>query len=1109
MALKTKLSEFTQTTQLSGSDVIPLVRAGSPNINKKVSVDTIGNYIVNSYQLSGSSAGTPEMYGAAGDGTTDDFLAFKHALISHSIVELGAKTYAVRGWIGMPSHRSLVGKGKDRTVIKLMDNSPYGYGDTLYVIQNTVLQNDVHWTGSVVGTSGGTGSIELDYRDTTVRDESPSSPFYHQSQTQAWAGLGYWQYDTSVSQIGARKNILIEGLTVDCNFDKQARHASYNHSDNPYSASHLPGTGYYIPQYANRVRSTVNAIVLNGENIVLKDVKVKNYGYGCAAATAGPLNYANSATLPPYNENFPLLINGDVGVNYTSSDFNIGSDGTGLSKYRGNYAIGCEVLDIASTDLMNPFSNTTAIYVTNQAINNSTGRSSFTSEGGIFDCIVDPGQRLKTPSASLWSGSYLDGFVSTSLKQTASSLAEWLFTAQGSLTGSNGQVAMSDGSPGGPPLHLKKISGSWYPLGGYYTVQEHNVQGFSGYRMSRCLARNLEIGFYLDSWRNNAFLDNNQMVDVTSGFRYVVSDISLTASFKNVVIKDNYIKLSPHERAYAPGHGVINYALTLASASGSTLRHIDNLVIEDNVFELPVSSSSNVYGLGNSTFNGYPRYVGFYLQHDVTPSGSLQRTHRATSIKNNKFFNWRPLKSATTSAGELYGYNIPFYFVYTTGSMGMDADDPAGGPYPLSVEKFKREVLPNWIIEDNTYSDSDYPSTSSLVPLTIQITGTGTNYFYPIDQINRFAGVTANSITSITGSIRSLYATGSLYGTASYALNVITGLWNTSSFGLELEESGSVQDEDGNIVSINGEDFVYTTSSVSIGSIPVSSGFALYVSRSIKILGELSQGDGSLPLGSYSHAQGQNTLALGISSHAEGYYTSASGWISHAEGRNTLAEGEASHAEGSSSIARGDYSHAEGFYCRSFGTGSHSEGFSTETSGSNAHSEGEWTWASGDSSHAEGTYSTASAGAAHAEGKFTIAAGIYSHTEGGYTVTTAAGSHAEGGFTLASGTGAHAEGYFTTASAQWQHVSGKYNVADSNTNVLFIIGNGSGDSSRSNILTVTTSSLQVNGFVSPLTSSTIPNITGSMFYSGSNLFVFTGNGTAGGLVGWKTASLGG
>lgn len=1003
-----------------------------------------------------TNVGTPEMYGAIGDGTTDDFLAFKHALISHSIVELGAKTYAVRGYIGMPSHRSLVGKGKDRTVIKLMNNSPYGYGSQVYVIQNTVLQDTVYWTGSAVGTTDNTGSVLLDYRDVSVRDESPSSPFYQQTQSQPFAGLGYWQYDTSIQSIGGRKDILIEGLTIDCNFDRQARHASLNHSDNPYSASRVAGGTYYIPKFANRVRPTVHAIVLNGENIVVKDVKIVNYGYGCAAASSGPLDYAVAATLPPYNENFPLLINADnSALNYTSSDYDRGSDGVGLSRWRGNYAIGCEVLAPGSTDLLNPFSNTTAIYVTNQSVDNSTGRSSFTSEGGIFDCIVDPGERLKTPSASLWSGSYLDGFVSTSLKQTAGNLAEWLYSTQGSLTGSNGDVAISYGSPAGAyTTHMKKISGSWYALGGGYNLQEHSVQGFSGYRMSRCLARNLEVGFYLDSWRNNAFLDNNQMVDVTSGFRYVVSDIALTSSYKNVVIKDNYIKLSPHERTYIQGHGVINYAVDLSDGTGSILRHIDNLVIEDNVFELPVSSSSNVYGAGNTTFREYPRYVGLYLQQDVTPSGSLPRNHRAASIKNNKFFNWNPLKAATTSAGEIYGYNVPFYFVFTTGSMGMDAADPASGPYPLSVEKFKREVLPNWIIEDNTYSDSNYPSTSSLVPLTIQITGTGTNYYYPIDQVNRFASVTANSVTSTTASIRILNATGSLQGSSSFSTTSsysLTSSYTTNSAtssvtlvnaltGSSLMLTDGLNNGSSNLI-VAGATFSHAE-----GFNTRVSGFASHAEGlQTTASGQYAHSEGGYSAASsdYSHAEGGTTLASGQYSHAEGDTSHASGFGSHAEGYITRAGGAGAHAEGLQTSASSEYSHAEGRITRAIASWAHSEGSFTTASGVGAHAEGSQSYASGsyshaeggmtktsaDYTHAEGLYTSASGIASHAEGFTSLSTGNYSHAEGGSTVASGQQSHAEGGVTMASGHSSHAEGTNTSASADYAHAEGELTVA--------------------------------------------------------------------------------
>ena len=82
-----------------------------------------GKIIATSTHTSGSNMGTPEMYGARGDGVTDDWLAFKHALVSHSIVELDAKTYVVAGYIGMPSYRTLKGRGIDKTFIKVKDNS--------------------------------------------------------------------------------------------------------------------------------------------------------------------------------------------------------------------------------------------------------------------------------------------------------------------------------------------------------------------------------------------------------------------------------------------------------------------------------------------------------------------------------------------------------------------------------------------------------------------------------------------------------------------------------------------------------------------------------------------------------------------------------------------------------------------------------------------------------------------------------------------------------------------------------------------------------------------------------------------------------------------------
>lgn len=158
-------------------------------------------------------------------------------------------------------------------------------------------------------------------------------------------------------------------------------------------------------------------------------------------------------------------------------------------------------------------------------------------------------------------------------------------------------------------------------------------------------------------------------------------------------------------------------------------------------------------------------------------------------------------------------------------------------------------------------------------------------------------------------------------------------------------------------------------------------------------------------IGNYSVAEGYNTIASGFASHAEGFYTTASGREAHAEGYQTTASGYQSHAEGWRTTASSDFSHAEGL--------------STTASAWDAHAEGEKT--------------TASYSSAHAEGYYTIASGWISHSGG--------------------------EG--TIAQRKSQYTIGAYNIADNGGyseayrgNYVFIIGNGTSDTARSNALTV-------------------------------------------------------
>lgn len=133
---------------------------------------------------------------------------------------------------------------------------------------------------------------------------------------------------------------------------------------------------------------------------------------------------------------------------------------------------------------------------------------------------------------------------------------------------------------------------------------------------------------------------------------------------------------------------------------------------------------------------------------------------------------------------------------------------------------------------------------------------------------------------------------------------------------------------------------------------------------------------------------------------------------------------------------------------------SHAEGRNTTASGNYSHAEGNSTTASGHSSHSEGGSTTASGSCSHAEGASTIASGNYSHAEGVSTTALGNYSHAEGLNATASGNYSHAEGRGTKASSDYQHVQGKFNIEDTEGKFVFIIGNGTSDSARSNAIAI-------------------------------------------------------
>ena len=166
----------------------------------------------------------------------------------------------------------------------------------------------------------------------------------------------------------------------------------------------------------------------------------------------------------------------------------------------------------------------------------------------------------------------------------------------------------------------------------------------------------------------------------------------------------------------------------------------------------------------------------------------------------------------------------------------------------------------------------------------------------------------------------------------------------------------------------------------------------------------------------------------------------ATGHFSHVEGHGNRIDGNASHAEG-------------GFNHIGFGvSGSHAEGYQTQIYGDIP------------------------------AGKFAH----YSHTEGFSTVASGSYSHAEGAYTIAIGTGSHAEGVANIAIGDYQHVQGQYNATSSIASA-FIVGNGSDDENRSNLIFAAGETVSINYILklTVLSSNPISPVEGSIIASGS------------------------
>jgi hypothetical protein len=269
------------------------------------------------------------------------------------------------------------------------------------------------------------------------------------------------------------------------------------------------------------------------------------------------------------------------------------------------------------------------------------------------------------------------------------------------------------------------------------------------------------------------------------------------------------------------------------------------------------------------------------------------------------------------------------------------------------------------------------------------------------------------------------------------------------------------------------------------GMLVTSSG-SLYISGGLNTT-HLSASSGAEITGSF--VQGFDCISSGQNSHSQGSYNESSGLNAHTEGQSNVASGDTSHAEGMATLAAGLVSHSEGWLSHAYGTGSHAGGLGTVASGSidgvypptivqtvfgkyNKRNNTGSLFVIGNGSD-DGDYlrsdilrvnsgSIEFITASFSQGGQCIASGVSSHAEGSGTRAFGYASHAEGYNTVASASYSHAGGWHTVASASYQTVFGRYNVLG-NTDSIFIIGNGSPYGPNSDILRVTTGSVQVTG----------------------------------------------
>jgi hypothetical protein len=326
----------------------------------------------------------------------------------------------------------------------------------------------------------------------------------------------------------------------------------------------------------------------------------------------------------------------------------------------------------------------------------------------------------------------------------------------------------------------------------------------------------------------------------------------------------------------------------------------------------------------------------------------------------------------------------------------------------------------------------------------------GINGYIPL-----WSGSTAlsNSIISQTGNLLNVSGsisasnglTGSLYGTASWAISSLTASYiNPTFISASAKAAGfGVGGFDKQIQFNNGGTFG-GNSLFTFNSANSSLQHGINVTGSG--LGSHAQGNGTIAYGQYSHTQGANTYAIGEYSHAVGENASAGqfGWYSTQISSGVIILNP-TLIDISSLFPSGSYIVLDDTGAGSIGINIFEVASST------------WDGTNVTINLVDTTVSTT-------EAKI----GQLGNANPGYGAENAFGglfSHAEGTNTIALGRASHTEGNSTIALGKYQHIIGSFNKLIPQESA-FIIGNGTSALNRSNLLMASGSQVQITGSLS-------------------------------------------